>query len=182
LGHVIQAVVAAVQPKLQKVGGKLILDVDAQLPPILAYPEGLFQAILNLMENAVDSISSGGLITLSAHFQYLPMRLSAEDPRGEIKVVVRDAGKGIPSSELKKIFEPFYSTKGFGKGTGLGLAIVKRIVDEHQGNIKVESQVGEGTVFTLRFPANRHTGEGPDNSANFDYNKSVQNPTKENKK
>lgn len=171
LPEVLRAVTAAVQPKLHKVGGKLILDVDPQLPPITAYPEGLFQALLNLVENAVDSISAGGLITLSAHFHYRSMRLSAEDKRGEIRVVVRDTGKGIPPSELKRIFEPFYSTKGFGKGTGLGLAIVKRIVEEHHGDIKVESRVGEGTMFTLRLPAGGLGGEETDNSEGFYYNK-----------
>ncbi len=171
LAQVIRAVVAAVQPRLRKRGGKLILDVDSQLPTISAYPEGLFQALLNLVENAVDSIGSGGVITLSAHFQYRSMRLSAEDKRGEIKVAVRDTGKGIPAAELKRIFEPFYSTKGFGKGTGLGLAIVKRIVEEHHGDIRVESRVGEGTVFTLLFPVGGVGGEEPANSDRFYYNK-----------
>jgi signal transduction histidine kinase len=171
LPQVIQAVVAAAQPKLRKVGGKLILDVDPQLPSFTAYPEGIFQVLLNLVENAMDSIPSGGLITLSAHFQYRSLRLSAEDRRGEIKVVVRDIGKGIPPSELKRIFEPFYSTKGFGKGTGLGLAIVKRIVDEHHGSIKVESKLGEGTVFTLLFPTDGLSPQGSDNLLDFHYNK-----------
>lgn len=65
---------------------------------------------------------------------------------------MRDTGKGIPSGELKRIFEPFYSTKGFGRGTGLGLAIVKRVVEEHEGEIKVESRLGEGTTFIMLFP------------------------------
>jgi signal transduction histidine kinase len=173
LPEVIKAVVAAVQPKLRRLGGKLILDVDPQLPLITAYPEGLFQALLNLVENAVDSISAGGLITVSAYFRYRTMRLSAEDKRGEIRVVVRDTGKGIPTVELKRIFEPFYSTKGFGKGTGLGLAIVKRIVEEHHGDIKVESRVKEGTVFTLLFPTDLPRGEGPNKSGEFYYNKGI---------
>lgn len=181
LPQVIKAVTAAVQPKLRRVGGKLILDVDPHLPLLTAYPEGLFQALLNLMENAVDSIATGGLITLSAHFHYRSMRLSAEDKRGHIKVAVRDTGKGIPAAELKRIFEPFYSTKGFGKGTGLGLAIVKRIVEEHHGDIKVESRVGEGTMFTLLLPVGGLEREGPDNSDEFYYNKetiSVKGPKK----
>ncbi len=171
LTQVIRAVVAAVQPRLRRMGGKLILDVDPQLPPISAYPEGLFQALLNLVENAVDSIAAGGVVTLSARFQYRSMRLSAEDKRGEIKVAVRDTGRGIPAADLKRIFEPFYSTKGFGKGTGLGLAIVKRVVEEHHGDVKVESRVGEGTVFTLLFPVGGLAGEEPANLERFYYNK-----------
>ena len=170
LPQVIRSVVSTVQPKLKKAGGKIILDLDPNLPDITAYPEGLFQVLLNLVENAVDSIPAGGLITLSAHFRYHSMRLSAEDRRGEIQVVVRDTGKGIPPSELKRIFEPFYSTKGFGKGTGLGLAIVKRIVDEHGGTIRVESRVGEGTAFTLVFPIGGLAGPEAEKRGDFDYN------------
>ena len=87
------------------------------------------------------------------------MRLSAADKRGEIKVTVRDTGRGIPPKDLKNIFEPFYSTKGFGKGTGLGLAIVKRVVDEHRGTLTVESTPGEGTCFTIIFPTEVTTPE-----------------------
>ncbi len=151
--QILQAAVQAIQPKLKEKEAKLILDVDPKLPHLMAYTEGLFQAHLNLLENALDSIGPGGLITLTAKFQFRPMRLSAADQRGEIKVTVRDTGKGIPLKDLKRIFEPFYSTKGFGKGTGLGLAIVKRVVDEHRGTLSVESRPGEGACFTILFPA-----------------------------
>ncbi len=179
--QVIQAVTAAVQPKLKKNGGKLILDVGNGLPEVLGYPEGIFQVLLNLVENAVDSISKEGIITLSAQFQYRTVRLSAQDRRGEIKVVVRDTGSGIPVDELKRIFEPFYSTKGFGKGTGLGLAIVKRIMDEHRGEIKVESRMGEGTVFTLLFPTDGLAREESRTGEIFPYNepKTSQKETQE---
>jgi len=172
LPKIIQAVTAAVQPKLKKAGAKLILDVDPKLPVIMAYPEGLFQVLLNLVENAIDSISPGGLVTLSAHFQYQSMRLSPQDRRGEIKVTIRDTGRGIPANELERIFEPFYSTKGFGKGTGLGLAIVKRIVDEHHGQIRVESSVGHGTIFILLLPTQGLAREGADLDHEIYYNDS----------
>jgi len=170
LSKIIQAVVASVQPKLKKVGGKLILDLDPKLPPIMAYPEGLFQVLLNLVENAIDSIPQGGLVTLSAHFQYQRLRLSPQDRRGEIKITIRDTGRGIPAGELDRIFEPYYSTKGFGKGTGLGLAIVKRIVDEHHGEIKVESSLGNGTIFTLLLPTQGLAREGADLDHEIYYN------------
>jgi signal transduction histidine kinase len=172
LPKVIQAVTTAVQPKLKKAGGKMILDLEPKLPEVMAYPEGLFQVLLNLAENAVDSIGPGGIVTLSARFQYRSLRLSAHDRRGEIKIVVRDTGRGIPAGELERIFEPFYSTKGFGKGTGLGLSIVKRIVDEHHGDIKVESRVGEGTVFTLLLPTDGLAREGAP-PEDFYYNETI---------
>jgi signal transduction histidine kinase len=99
------------------------------------------------------------------------MRLSAQDNRGEIKVTIRDTGRGISEEELQKVFEPFYSTKDFGKGTGLGLAIVKRIVGEHGGDIQVQSRVGEGTVFTLLFPVRGLNVQEAVSSENFYYNK-----------
>jgi signal transduction histidine kinase len=172
----VQAVALAAQPKLQKVQGHLILDVDPNLPQTMGYPEGLFQALLNLVENAIDSIDKGGLITLTVKFQYRPMRLSAHDERGEIQVVIRDNGKGIPADKLSRIFEPFYSTKDFGKGTGLGLAIVKRIVDEHRGSIEAASQLGGGTTFTLIFPVEERDDRKDTDSEDLYYNKSEATP------
>jgi signal transduction histidine kinase len=142
----------------------------------MGYPEGLFQALLILVENAIDSIDKGGLITLTVKFQYRPMRLSAHDERGEIQVVIRDNGKGIPADKLSRIFEPFYSTKDFGKGTGLGLAIVKRIVDEHGGSIEAASQVGGGTTFTLIFPVEERDDRKDTDSEDLYYNKSEATP------
>ena len=169
-GDVARAVAEAVDSKLKKSGGKLILDIQPRLSPLWAYPEGLFQVLLNLVENAVDSISPGGLITVSARFEPHPVRLSAQDERGIIRVTVRDNGKGIPPAVLKRIFEPFYSTKSFGRGTGLGLAIVKRIVEEHGGQVAVQSRVGEGTVFTLDFPKEGLKAAPRNLPADFDYN------------
>ncbi|HUO58468.1 MAG TPA: ATP-binding protein [bacterium] len=173
ISEILQAVTRTVQPKLKKAGGQLILDIEPKLPEITGYPESLFQALLNLVENAVDSIRPGGVITLSASFQYRSMRLSPHDRRGEVKLAVRDNGRGIPTGELKRIFEPFYSTKGFGKGTGLGLSIVKRIVDEHGGQIRVESHLGEGTVFTLLIPTDGLVREGANNPEKFHYNEPI---------
>jgi signal transduction histidine kinase len=102
--------------------------------------------------------------------------LSAHDERGEIQVVIRDNGKGIPADKLSRIFEPFYSTKDFGKGTGLGLAIVKRIVDEHGGNIEAASQVGGGTTFTLIFPVEERDDRKDTDSEDLYYNKSEATP------
>lgn len=178
LSKIAQAVVAAVQPKLKKAGGKLILDVGHDLPEMMGYPEGLFQAMLNLVENAIDSIDKKGLVTLSAHFELQSLRLSPQDHRGQVKVTVRDTGRGIPAGELQKVFEPFYSTKEFGRGTGLGLAIVKRIVDEHGGDIQVNSRVGEGTVFTLIFPVREPKGPETSSAEDFYYNKN-ETPSKD---
>ena len=170
--HILQAAVQAIQPRLKEKDAQLIVDIDPSLPALMAYTEGLFQAHLNLLENALDSLNPGGLITLSAKFQYRQVRLSAADKRGEIKVVVRDSGRGISPQDLKHIFEPFYSTKGFGKGTGLGLAIVKRVVEEHRGSIDVESRPGAGSCFTILFPAEGISAEAGNGKDALSYNES----------
>ncbi len=171
LPKIMAAVSAAVQPKLKKMNSHLILDIDPKLPEIKGYPEGLYQTLLNLIENAIDSLAKGGVVTLTAKFQLQSMRLSAGDHRGEIKIVIQDNGKGIPADKLSRVFEPFYTTKDFGKGTGLGLSIVKRIVDEHGGSIEVKSKVGTGTTFTLLFPVEEPRVDKADESEDFYYNK-----------
>ena len=107
--------------------------------PILADPELLKQALLNLILNAVQAMEQGGQLSLG---------WECED--GEVAIYVSDTGPGITKEALGRIFEPFFSTKR--GGTGLGLAIVKRIVDEHRGRLQVESSPGEGSTFTLIFP------------------------------
>jgi signal transduction histidine kinase len=151
----LNTVAESVQPKLQIKRGELILDFDKNIPMISGYPESLFQALLNVVENAVDSLppEGKGVVTISVSFHFRPVRLSAADRRGEVLVVVRDTGSGIPAEEMDRIFEPFYSTKDFGHGTGLGLSIVKRIVEEHQGTLQIESNLGMGTSVALCFPA-----------------------------
>lgn len=98
------------------------------------------QAVLNLMINALQAMpETGGEIILSTREQ-----------EGRILIDVTDTGKGIPPEALARIFDAYYSTKK--GGTGLGLAISRRIANEHGGSIRVTSEVGKGSVFTLDFP------------------------------
>lgn len=94
----------------------------------------------NLVRNAVDAMSEGGRLAISA---------VAEN--GRVRLIVADTGPGISSEEIHRIFEPFYSTKV--RGIGLGLAICRAIVENHQGEIRVASQPGQGTHFTVSLPA-----------------------------
>jgi len=110
------------------------------LPTINADPERLRQVFINLVQNGIDAMPEGGT---------LEIQTSHED--GTAQVSVRDTGCGIKEEDLKKIFEPLFSTKP--KGTGLGLAIVQGIIEAHKATIAVKSTVGQGTEFTLRFPA-----------------------------
>ena len=95
----------------------------------------------NLINNAIQAIPQKGEIKINSSFE-----------NNSVIVEIIDNGNGIVKENLENIFLPFYSSKDYGKGTGLGLAIAKRIINEHKGEILVESKVGKGTKFTLVFP------------------------------
>ncbi len=105
------------------------------------------QVLLNLIINARQAMNAGGQLTVQ-------VKSSPESAMGEISV--RDSGHGIPPETLRKIFDPYFTTKtadaqGQG-GTGLGLAMARDVIEAHQGRIRVESAVGQGTTFTLKLP------------------------------
>jgi signal transduction histidine kinase len=116
------------------------MDLDAGLPIIEADPFQLRQVFCNLMNNAADAMPGGGTLTL---------RTKRGPWAGFVTAEVRDTGTGISEENMKKLFTPFFTTKPVGKGTGLGLAIIYGIVKMHRGDIGVQSQVGQGTTFTL---------------------------------
>lgn len=111
------------------------------IPDVVCYPQQLNQVFLNLLLNAAQSMEKPGSITL---------RTWSDD--SGVCVSVADTGKGMPEEVRQRIFEPFFTTKEPGKGTGLGLSISADIVHKHAGDITVESEVGQGTTFTVRLP------------------------------
>jgi signal transduction histidine kinase len=137
---------------LERELNKYRIGVETQLrptPPILGFPGQIQQLLLNLLINARQAMPRGGRILL---------RLNYDPETQMVELVVRDYGCGIPPEILPRIFEPFFTTKdgsdGSGKGgTGLGLALCREIVENHGGRIRVESTVGVGTAFMIRFPA-----------------------------
>jgi signal transduction histidine kinase len=102
---------------------------------------------MNLIVNARQVMESGGTLTVG-------VRTNTETGHGEMSI--RDTGGGIPAEKLRRIFEPFYSTKTLDEqgqgGTGLGLSLAKDVMESHGGRIRVDSAVGSGTTFTLKFP------------------------------
>ena len=102
----------------------------------------LSQLMLNLILNGFHAMEQdGGILTLTTNFD-----------ETNIHIQVTDTGCGIPKEIQSKIFEPFFTTKETGKGTGLGLAIAAQVVEDHQGNIRVESKPGQGTIFSVSLP------------------------------
>jgi two-component system NtrC family sensor kinase len=117
-------------------------DFDPQLPVVEADGAQLHQVFLNLMTNAVEAMPQGGALTLRTR----------AGPEGMVTVQIQDTGAGIPPENLGKMFTPFFTTKPIGKGTGLGLAISYGIIKLHRGQINVQSQVEQGTTFTIMLP------------------------------
>src|SRR4051812_5620121 len=134
----------------------LEMDLTPGLPALHADAEQLKQVFINLVLNAVQAMPDGGRLTVRTRRPHAPIELglSESTPRysaDQVEVRFADTGAGIPEDSLDRIFIPFYTTKT--KGTGLGLAISQRIVKGHGGSIEVQSRVGEGTEFVLRFPS-----------------------------
>jgi PAS domain S-box-containing protein len=140
-------------------GVKVWAELGDGLLNIKGSPIHLTKTIMNLVSNAVESISGRGEVTIRTENRYLdlPVRGYDEMMEGDYVVLsVSDTGRGISTSDLGKIFEPFYTKKVMGRsGTGLGLAVVWGTVKDHAGYIDVQSDEGRGSTFTLYFPVTR---------------------------
>lgn len=144
LHEVIQETLSLLEHPLKTARIQVCCDLLAETPLTMGNSGKLQQVFLNLFLNARDAMPSGG---------ELRIRTCITDSR--IEAVVSDTGSGISKDNIKKIYDPFFTTKTAGKGTGLGLSVSYGIVREHGGNITVESNVGRGTSFRLDFPASR---------------------------
>jgi len=139
IDQLIGETVLILSPQAVKKGISLKTELGKNLPRIKADPSQLKQAFINLILNSLESMDDKGEITISAH-----------QDKNRLKIVFQDNGKGMSGETKNKIFTPFFSTKE--GGTGLGLGIVERIVQNHKGEIRVESKLGKGATFTLSFP------------------------------
>ncbi|KAF0218861.1 MAG: two-component system NtrC family nitrogen regulation sensor histidine kinase [Geobacteraceae bacterium] len=124
---------------------------DPSIPPILADEALMTQLFLNLIKNAVEAVGETGQIkVVSRVWSDYSMTQKGERRSRMVAIEVSDDGPGIKKEELEQLFTPFFTTKA--KGTGLGLAICQKIVTEHRGMIKVDSDPGKGTTFTVMLP------------------------------
>jgi len=121
---------------------KVRRDLSQEPVQVLGIEHKLQQVFLNLFLNAKDAMPKGGWLSIATRVE-----------NGEAVAEVSDTGSGIPSEYLARIYDPFFTTKAIGQGTGLGLSITYGIVREHDGSIDCESNLGQGTRFTLAFPA-----------------------------
>jgi PAS domain S-box-containing protein len=145
LNQVIRDTLSLLEHQLKSAQIVVDLDLAAGLPPILGNPGKLQQVFLNLVLNAKEAMPGGGrlgIVTLV---------------NGHVEALISDSGSGIEPEHLKRIYDPFFTTKttarpGDRRGTGLGLSVSYGIIQEHAGKIHVESAIGAGTTFHLEFP------------------------------
>ena len=128
-----------------------------EIPGVWRHIGDLNQAFLNLVVNAAHAIEAAGKGRGT-------IKITSRPERYAVNVTIADTGCGIPDSLRNRIFDPFFTTKPIGKGTGQGLAIVRAIVDQHFGEILVNSAPGEGTTLTIRLPVDSRTLERPSES------------------
>jgi len=130
---------------------ELELDLELDIPYILAEHNRLEQVFINLVTNAIDAMDEKGKkLGHQKWNRLLKIKSFCED--NHVVVTVSDTGTGMPQEVIDKIFEPFFTTKDIGKGTGLGVSISYGIVKDYDGDINIKSEVGKGTSFELRFP------------------------------
>jgi signal transduction histidine kinase len=139
-------VVELMQPRAGDLSAQLTIRLDESLPVVAADKEGIHRALLNIVSNALDAVED------SPNPKVLVVTTRDASAEGEwVRIHVRDNGPGIPAGKIGEIFRPFVSSKG-ARGTGLGLAVSRKILREHGGDIVVQSEVGKGSIFTLRLP------------------------------
>jgi two-component system NtrC family sensor kinase len=131
---------------------KNVADVErdfTELPPVACYVGDINRVVLNILVNAAQAI--GDVVKDGSERGRISVRTRRD---GEsVVIAIADTGGGIPEDVRDRIFDPFFTTKEVGKGTGQGLAMARKVVvDEHHGELSVESQVGKGTTFFIRLP------------------------------
>jgi signal transduction histidine kinase len=141
LNAVVQRVLTLARTRLEAHHVRVDLELDPDLPTVVAHADAMQQVLVNLVENAVDAMPGGGTLHVSS---------SSQDEA--VELVVRDTGAGIAPEHLPHVFEAFYTTKPGVRGIGLGLFVSEGIVRGHRGQLSVESRGGEGTRFTVRLP------------------------------
>jgi PAS domain S-box-containing protein len=160
--EVLEKTLQLVQHRLYQKEIKLNRTLEASLDTIRADSDQMEQVFLNFFLNAMDAMKRGGELTVETEIRtgdslvthLLP---EAEKRREALCISIRDTGVGIKKEDIARVFDPFFTTKDF--GTGLGLSVVHGIIEEHGGQIEVESEVAKGTAFRIFLPLVRFNQE-----------------------
>jgi len=139
----LQSLLNHLVPLFREEASSLGITLEAEIPPDLPLikmdPEKLTQALINIMRNGMQAMGQGGIL-----------RVDTKPLKDHVEVTISDSGSGIPPEQMEKIFNYYYTTKE--KGVGLGLPIAHRIIEAHEGQLKIESRVGAGTKVTVTLP------------------------------
>jgi two-component system NtrC family sensor kinase len=146
MAALIEEVVTIMTPSAHEASARIMQKVEKDLPSVMLDKGQIRQMLVNLAQNSIDAVASGGRVEIHAGL------LQSERT---VELRVSDNGSGIAPGNLPKLFTPFFTTKGMGKGTGLGLAIAYGIVKMHGGDIQAHSAFGKGTTFIIRIPLER---------------------------
>jgi signal transduction histidine kinase len=130
----------------------LTWDLDEGIPPVIIDRKAIFNAVMNLISNAIDACIDHEYE--SGDHQWVKVRTYLETDNGHVCIEVKDNGGGISGELKERIFSPFFSTKS-NKGTGLGLAITMKIIREHDGTLLLDTLPGQGSTFTIKLPVIR---------------------------
>jgi len=156
VNRLIRTVISAMENQALIKGVTLEFNPREDLPMITLDRNQFQSVVINLLINALDATEQGGTITASTG---ISVSASNTDKKG-VEISITDSGCGIPPENLDKLFEPFFTTKEVGKGTGLGLAVSYGIVQRHGGTIRVQSEVGRGSTFTIWIPVDEQSDSG----------------------
>jgi len=153
-GDLINESVYLLQPRFREKKIQIVKEFPPDAITIMVDKRQLEQVLINIFNNAIDSLSTDGRITINLkELNILQNKISHNQLAECVKITITDNGAGIIKENLNKIFDPFYSTKEK-DGTGLGLSISRSIIQRHKGSIDVKSEAGKGTTFTLIIPKN----------------------------
>jgi signal transduction histidine kinase/CheY-like chemotaxis protein len=157
LEHVIEAALKLASNEIRH-RARLVRDYGRGVPAVQANEGRLSQVFLNLLLNACHAIDAG-----RRDENQIAIKTWAEPD--QVCASIRDSGSGIAAGQQRSIFEPFFTTKPLGEGSGLGLSISKSIVEDHGGSIAVDSQPGQGAIFTVRLPLRRRPADAAGDTA-----------------
>jgi signal transduction histidine kinase len=137
---------------------ELKLELDGNIPPIMADHNRIEQVFINLVTNAIDAMDEKAARQEKGSVEKI-LTIKSFQENGYVTVTVADTGIGMTDEVKEKLFEPFFTTKKTGKGTGLGVSISYGIIKDYEGKIEVNTKVGVGTTFKVKFPAANGTAK-----------------------
>ena len=153
LGPLLETTLDFLDQQIQKQKVTVVKELMDYLPTVAGDPDQLQQVFLNLILNAIQSMPKDGKLRLSATPQWISKEGLEEGQRQYVEVRVEDTGTGMTKEVIENIFNPFFTTKEKEKGTGLGLTVSQGIIQDHEGWIEAESEVGKGSVLKVYLPA-----------------------------